>query len=459
MEIHFFFLFIYVVLAQFFPGEVITGVLILHCVINMSANIKNIITSLNLSIFYNLGVALTSFANVLFINKVKLLGTGADVLHIYNYIDVRFIDEACLVWAVGNTFVFIGYDFFKKKSLPSIAYVIDNRNVLNNMYFVIVAISVLPLTGNAINLGFIAGGFQKILQLLLSVGILFYSRLWVTENNKRFGAYAISMCIFQTIIALYNSYIRIDLITPVSILFLGYFIGKGDVKYLFSVRIVPVIIVFAIFFQFFQTFGTHRAHFIKAFINSDQENSRYSYVENEENAGGTLLERSSCIAQLTHIVKLTKENGFYNGRASLPLLSAVVPRILWPDKPKIELGAWFAVEIGAGTISDETGRANNSVNMTIPGELYLDFSWVGLVLGCILWGGFLSLVWNSTQFKSSEYNLTGTLWGGYLLQGAIGAFVDMQSIITITSTYLVFYLTKKILDHYADTRHRTPVEG
>jgi len=446
------------VLSQFFPGEVINGLLILHCLINISINLKNIINSLSLSVFYNLGVAIASFANVMFIIKVKKYGIGDDVLHIYNYIDPRYIDEASLLWAIGNSFVFIGYDFFMTKTFPSIAFIVDDKKVLKIMFNIILVISILPFTGNYINLGFISGGLQKILQLLLSVGILFYSRLWVTENNKLYGTYSIFLCVFQTLIALYNSYIRIDLITPTCIFFLGYFLGKGEVEYIFSYRIIPIVVIFAIFFQFFPTLGGNRAHFINAFTKSD-ENASYTDVEQEDNKGGSLLERSSCISQLTNIVRLTKEKGYYGGKASAPLIAAVIPRVFWPNKPKIELGSWFALEIGAGTVSEFTGRVNNSVNMTVPGELYLDFSMLGMIIGCILWGGLLAAFWNSANFNQSEYNLTGTLWGGYLLQGAMGTFVDMQSIITVSSTYLVFLLTKKVLDHYAHTGSRPSMEG
>lgn len=458
MGIHILFIILYVIFSQYFPGEVINGLLTLHCLISIFSNAKNILKHVNLSVFYNLGVGITSFANILFIQKVRQFGVGDDVLHIYNYIDITYVDEASLLWAIGNSFVFIGFEFFNKKSFPSIAHIVDDKKILKNMFNVMAVISILPLTGNFINLGFISGGLQKIVQLLLSVGILFYSRLWVIENNKRYGAYAVALCIYQTFLALTYSYIRIDLITPVGILCLGYFLGKGDIKYVFSYRMIPVLIIFGIFFQFFSTFGSHRAHFIEAFIKPNAQNVRYTYVQEEEGKGGTLMERSSCIAQLTNIVKLTKENGFYNGKASAPLVAAVVPRVLWPNKPKIELGSWFALQIGAATISDVTGRANNSVNMTVPGELYLDFSWYGLIVGCIFWGWLLACFWNAAHFNDSPYNLLGTLWGGYMIQGAMGAFVDMQSIITISSTYLVFLITKKILDHYAHSRLRPSLE-
>ena len=459
MGVQIFFVVLYYLLSLVYPGEVLIGFLIVHCIINIVFSLRKSMKSLNLFVFYSLGVAITSLANILFIIKVKTVGTGEDVLHIYNFIDMRYIDEGSLLWVVGNSFIFIGYQIFNKLTLPSIAIEINNKKSVDNIFYLMIGFTVLFYAGYNINLGFIAGGLQKIVLLLFSVGVLFFSRLWAAENNKKYGIYAAILCIIQTITALYNSYVRLEVISPLGIFILGYFIGKGEVKYLLSYRIVPAILVFAIFFQFFQELGVHRSHFIDAFVNTETANSRFTYAQEDENKGGTLMERFSCIAQLTNIIRLTKEKGFYNGTASLPLISALIPRFIWPDKPKIELGAWFAIEIGAGTISDFTGRSNNSVNMTIPGELYLDFNWFGVAIGCMFWGCLLAVFWNSTHFNDSPYNLTGVLWGGYLIQAAMGAFADMQIIISLTSTYLVFLMIRKITYTYENTRRGTIVEG
>ncbi len=458
---HIFFLIIYLVFSQVFPGEVICGVLIFHCLTSIIVDLKDLKTSVTLILIYNVGVMIATFANFIFIQKVKEFGTGEDVLHIYNYIDERYIDEASLLWALGNCFIFIGYELFKKRSLPPIDVIVSDKRALDNVFYFIMGMMVLNFTGNGINLSFIAGGFEKILLLFGIVGILFYGRLWVTEKSTRYGTYAIILTVINTVLALLNSYIRIDLILPAATLFLGYFIGKGELKFLFSYRIIPVLVIFGVFSAFFQTLGGNRAHFITAFQApvQDENSGGIKYLETEEEKSGSALERSSDVAQMTNVIRLTKENGFYDGRASLPLVAALVPRILWPDKPTVQLGAWFAVEIGVASVG-ESGHANNSVNMSIPGELYLDFGYAGVVIGCVLFGMFLALIWNASRFNESQYNLTGTLWGGYLLQCAIGTMgSDLQVAVTLLSTYIVFLMMKKFADQYANTQHRPSVEG
>jgi hypothetical protein len=91
------------------------------------------------------------------------------------------------------------------------------------------------------------------------------------------------------------------------------------------------------------------------------------------------------------------------------------------------------------------GMAGNSINMTVPGELYLDFGWIIVIIGSLLTGAFFCLLWNSTQFYSSQYNLTGIIFGGYMLILSLGGFAaDLQIIITLISMYFTLFIIKKI---------------
>ena len=117
---HILFLIIYLVFSQFFSAEVICGVLIFHCLTSVLTDLRSLKNSVTLILIYNVGVIIATYANLSFIMKVKEFGTSEDVIHIYNYIDERYIDEATLLWALGNAFIFIGYELFKKRSLPPV---------------------------------------------------------------------------------------------------------------------------------------------------------------------------------------------------------------------------------------------------------------------------------------------------------------------------------------------------
>lgn len=422
------------------------------------ADIRSRRKGVKLSVIFSAGVALITFANFNFINKIN--SVGVKEYFIYSYIIRDKILEGSTLWAIGNTFIFIGFNLFTKISLPRVDIVLTNRKVLDNIFRFIVAMILLSFTGNVINLGAVTGGLQKILILLNLMGIMFYARLWAAEKSNTYRNYAIILTALQTFLALVSSYLRSDLVIPSLSLFGGYFIGKGSIKYVFSYRIVPLLLVMLVFSLLFNTLSRSRSNFISAFTQEQDAGPGYVDLSIQERAAqrGGALDRMSNIAQLSNIVLLVERNGYYEGRASLPLAYALIPRAIWPDKPSIELGAWFALEIGAATVSASTGRANNSINMTIPGELYLDFGWLGVMLGCILFGGMLNAFWNASHFNDSAFNISGVLWGGYLIQFGIFAFgSDLQILVSFLSTYITFLVIKKISSSYEGIINRPAV--
>ena len=451
------FLFIYIALSFGFPAETVCSVLIAHTIINLITDIRNG-RKLYLMTVYYIGITLITLSNLLYIIKVSTVGITE--YSMYKYIIIGNADVACSVWAIGNASIYIGYKLFDKKSFPSIMLNLRSNKAVTNLFIFIITFAFLNFTGNAVNFGFITGGITKVLSLMNVMGIMFFARLWVVENNNKYKNYAIVLAVLQTLIALYTAFLRIELLTPAISFFGGYFIGKGSIKYVFSARIIPVIVVLAVFSTFFNTLAGNRAHFIEAFTGSDAPAATYADISDSEDKGeGGAFERSANIAQLTNVVELVKKNGYYQGKASYPLLAAFVPRILWPDKPAVQLGVWFALEIGAATIGDN-GFANNSINMSIPGELYLDFGWVGVILGGLIFGALIAMFWNASGFVESPYNLSGTLWGGYLLLYALnGIGADLQIVVSLISTYIIFLLIKKIANRNENISNRPALEG
>ena len=434
--VNLFFLTIYVFLFGTFDPSTSCIILIIHfslCSILYLREKKGITP---IFIFY-VGIILTTIANFVVIGKV-----GTHTLKLNSYLIPKYISDALQIWCISSTIIAIGYQLNKERSFPSIAFEIKTKKFFQGLFwFLVFANSLtlfgydLPVRGNQVG---------KIFVLINSISILVFARIWSKENNKTYRFYALSLFVVETYLALVTSYLRSDLILPTVYLFLGYFIGKGDIKYLFSYRIIPFVLILLLYSSVFKILQSNRSSFITVFTEGGASE------KNDENSSA-LLDRSANIAQLTNIVSLVKKNGYYEGRASAPLLAAIIPRALWPDKPLIQLGAWFALESG-NAYKSETGRANNSINMTIPGELYLDFGWIGLIIGSLGIGALMSALWNSTKFYSSEYNLTGTLFGGYLFIMSISGFGgDLQIVITFLSTYISFFIIKKFAGRSAQT--------
>lgn len=441
MGIHILFIVLYYLLSGILPAEVICGIFTVHCVLAVLRDISNK-EKLHLMYVFYTGSIIGALANLSYIYKIHTFGVSETSM--YRYVSPEHVSDGILIWAIGNSCIFLGYEMFKKSSFASIAINIP-RDMPRKAFYVILTLLIIQFTSLIAILRMLTGGVLILIWVSAIFGIMFYARLWALERNNTYRNYAIILCLLQLWSALNTSFLRFELLTPFFSLFAGYFVGKGSLKYLLSYRIVPIFIFFAVFALFFGRLGGSRSHFIDAFTEERvEENQSYVY-EDAEDDKGALFERSSNIAQLSNVVRLTERNGFYGGEVSAPILAAFVPRFLWPDKPQIQLGAWFAVEIGVAR-RDENGRANNSVNMTIPGNLYLDFGWLGVILGCTLFGGFIAALWNAAKFHSSPYNLTGTLWGGYLmLYSLFGIGADLQIVVSLISSYLSFFVLKKFV--------------
>ena len=431
-----FFLLFYIVSSKFLSGSDLYIVLTIHFGILLVTNLtqkKILITPL---VLYYAGVIVVNIANI---NLISLMGSSHQ-LKIYNYIIPKFIDDAALIWCISSTLFIIGYNLFPTAGFPSIAFEIKSKKFLRNMFILLFVLNLLKFVG----FGFDRNQIGKIFSLLNSIGILFFARLWAKEEDKTYRLYTLALFFLETYISLLTSYLRFELILPTFYLFTGYFIGKGELKYVFSYRAFPLIAIILLYSSVFTSLSSNRSNFIDVFTQQDDNNDNTAVVEKplDKQEGRGILERSANVAQITNVVNLVERNGFYNGRASAPVLTALIPRILWPDKPAIRIGTWFALEIGAAYKND-AGYINNSINMTVAGELYLDFGWIGVILGSLLFGAFIALLWNSTKFYASEYNLSGTIFGGYLIMLSIGSYADLQIVVTLLSTYIIFLIIKR----------------
>jgi hypothetical protein len=80
----------------------------------------------------------------------------------------------------------------------------------------------------------------------------------------------------------------------------------------------------------------------------------------------------------------------------------------------------------------------NSVNMTIPGELYLNYGWLGVVSGLGIFGWLLALLWDRAAFWRASANTLGSAFGYYLLWVGLTMAADLQIVVTLIAMYLLF---------------------
>jgi hypothetical protein len=117
----------------------------------------------------------------------------------------------------------------------------------------------------------------------------------------------------------------------------------------------------------------------------------------------TLLERTSVRGSLQLIVEKTGSDvPFQHGATMTPLLAVFIPRIVWSEKYTVSTGLLVNKEF---RISDSP---DVYISPSIPGELYWNFGWLGVIVGMGVIGGAVGFVGSRFNLAKSR-TVTGLL--------------------------------------------------
>jgi hypothetical protein len=98
------------------------------------------------------------------------------------------------------------------------------------------------------------------------------------------------------------------------------------------------------------------------------------------------------------VIRETPQNvPFWRGE-SYKILSKLIPRVLWPNKPKEDMGTQFGVAYGIIDVF-----SNTSMNTPILAEMYMNFGFYGVFFGMIIFGilySFLNQYFNNIRISN-----------------------------------------------------------
>jgi len=296
--------------------------------------------------------------------------------------------------------------------------------------------------------------------------VLFLAPLFVTFVLARAGAHrnvlsayacALVVALAEAARAILFGYLRGDAAAPFIAFVLGALTGARSLRPLKSRAFIPIYAASALFIAYFGAYGAIRSH-TGAGIQRLQAVQQYQdeLRGTPDLANQTVLSRLTTINQLSQIGRLVDEGGELHGQTLAYLAYAFVPRFLWPQKPAIAKGAWFALKIGLAYVRPD-GHISNAINMTIPGELYLNYGWDGAFIGLTVLGFFVAALWRTTDFWRAPRNVLGTAFAFYLMWPWIGFSLggDLQIFVTIIAVYLVLVAVGLVLP----VTRRQPVAG
>jgi hypothetical protein len=368
--------------------------------------------------------------------ELYLLYETGDTMKSYPYANFQHFPEAMRLLFIGYNVILCGLETTKNHALPKLIFNIPEKR-LKQWYWVNL---ILIIQGYFFPFR-IVGTFNYLITMIPLISILYFVRLGYQYQQKQIITWAYTLLLSTLFVRITQSYLRFEMIAPILVYTFGMYMGAGSLKPLKSVRYLPLLTFGILFIIYFEAIGISRSE--TTYSGSGNVVNKLEYISkakvDDDEARLNAFQRTSSIAQLSACVDLVGKNNFYDGELLAFMGTALIPRFLWPDKPKIALGTWFAYNIGAAVEHD--GAYNNSINMTVIGNLYLDFGYWGIIIGCFLVGIILQQFWYSSDFYSNGRNYTGTMLGGFLLLTTLfGIGADLQIIVTILGFYLVLFV-------------------
>lgn len=361
----------------------------------------------------------------------------------FKYAILENSTEAMEIYFCGVLTIILGFNLAQNQNitLPRIEFKLQNTN--NYGYFFFVSLGLLMTSLEK----YLPGSLGKIVLLFPYFSIFVLNIIGHKYNISKFKRYAIILTDVLVGFQFANSFLRFNIIQPIIVYIISSFLATQNTKFIFELKSLGILLILVVFFNVFHVLGKlrtmyhldtyQRFQYVMESLNKDSEDEENDEKVSEDDKNQTVLARSTVINQLTQVVKLQKKEGFYNGETIAYLAYAFIPRFIWPDKPKIQQGAWFAEKIGLAI--KRNNSINNSINMTIYGESYLNFGYFGVIGIGLLFGWFFLLLWKSTGEILDFSNIIGIALGLYLY--SIASFqmgADLQIFITLIAVYLTF---------------------
>lgn len=158
---------------------------------------------------------------------------------------------------------------------------------------------------------------------------------------------------------------------------------------------------------------------------------------------------------VAYLIGETEVYGLQWGRTMQYATYALIPRALWPDKPTITQGAWFAWYTGFAASPESSTMA---LGMTAVGELFWNFGLLGVTLGMLLLGYFLGLQWRLAGADPRGRPLNMLLYM-LLLFLMVNMAEAVNVAVTVIANFLLFSVATYVANAFVRRRHRLPRGG
>lgn len=300
-----------------------------------------------------------------------------------------------------------------------------------------------PLVGLAAVAVHARSGFQLVGSIMSTVYLLphicafLLARAGTARRVRGALALALVVATAEGVRALFLAYLRTDIASPFIALALGALLGARSLAPLRSRMFVPLYVFAALFVIYFGAFAQARGTAVgldrlEAVTEGAPPNTPFNAQPHL-----SFWARLTNFNQLSQVGRIAAEDGYVHGQTLEYIGFVFIPRFLWHDKPIVQKGGWFAWRIGQAWIRPD-GRYSNAINMTVPGELFLNYGWFGVLTGSFVFGAFVALLWSRTGFWGKHSSAVGAAFGYYLFWTSLSLAADLETVVTLIATYFIF---------------------
>jgi hypothetical protein len=238
--------------------------------------------------------------------------------------------------------------------------------------------------------------------------------------------------------AFFFGYLRGDIAVPIFALLTGAALGARSLRELPLRVLMPAIVLGVLWAANYGLIGEVRGQASgRQKIPHLLEYHEARLTDPNAAQRNSIVLRMTSFNQLSQIGRVVERDGFYGGSTFSYLEVVVTPRFLWPEKPRIALGTWYALRIGQA-VETADGWANTSINMTQAGELYLNWGWIGVLLGLPILGGIYGVIWTRANFwEQGSRNVIGGALGLVMMFMMLGGHGEFTAVFTLLAVYLL----------------------
>ncbi|MEQ8243525.1 hypothetical protein, partial [Fulvivirga sp.] len=293
-----------------------------------------VVRRLDISTTFSVMLCLTSFSHFSAVAG-GLIDSGQSWA---KYLIAEHLEKGLFIFGLGSCIIM---EVLRKTITTRKLYVFPGMNP--SIFLWILVLSVIIFISKHFRVIPSLGTVSSFIVLIVNGSVFLLSYIAHKRNNLLRIYMVAGYAAVLSLYAIQYSYLRMEIVTPWLAYFLGEILAR---KRLMSLHMVSKIIFIAgliIYPVIFTYLGENRASL------AGKEEKLERVLREGTTAGDakdeTLLGRLNVLGQMSNVVNLTEKRGFYDGYTLAYLSYVFIPRFLWPEKPMLDGGQWFAVEM------------------------------------------------------------------------------------------------------------------